>query len=188
MYFYSRHFYAEKLEQLMRVHVSSTRYILVLMIGWIVLVVAGCDATAAEQFSSPLRFVSPLEDQRISQQPYTLDVPEPAAGTGAVRGRLIAASPSAQMFVAGQVYLAPLNYIEGEVRIPYFSVDLAADPLEDLRNDSGEFAIFDVEPGEYGIVVYTPLTSYAVPGEEEGMRIIEVVEGEILDLGDIVIQ
>jgi hypothetical protein len=173
----------------MRSHVLSTRHLIFFVTVVATLLMTGCGDTVANQFQSPLRFVSPLETEVTtrSQQVYTLDVPEPTAGTGSVRGRLIAASPGAEIFLAGQVYLAPLNYIEGEVRIPYFSVDLAKDPLEDLRNDSGEFAILDIKPGEYGIVVYTPLTSYAVPGEEEGMRIIEVVEGEVLDVGDIVI-
>jgi len=173
----------------MRSYVLSTQRFIFLVTAMATLIMTGCGDTVASQFHSPLRFVSPLETEVTtrSKQVYTLDVPEPTAGTGSVRGRLIAASPGAEIFLAGQVYLAPLNYIEGEVRIPYFSVDLAEDPLEDLRNDSGEFAILDVMPGEYGIVVYTPLTSYAVPGKEEGMRVIEVVEGETLDIGDIII-
>ncbi len=149
----------------------------------------GCLNTPFNPFVSPLSFTSPLpaDPGQIAVEEYTLEVPEPEAGKGAVRGRLVIANESLQFYLAGQVYLAPLNYMEGDVQVPYISVDTARDPLEDLRNE-GEFAFLNVEPGEYGIVVYTPLTSYAIPGEEEGLLIIEVQEGEILDVGDIVLR
>lgn len=146
---------------------------------------AGCDTSAINSipFESPLSFTSPLP----TSAPYTLEIPELADGTGAVHGRLIAASDPAKIFLAGRVYLAPLRNSEGEVSIPYVSIDTSLDPLESRRTADGEFLILDVLPGQYGVVVYTPLTSYLVPGDTNGLLIIEVVAGEVFDLGDIII-
>lgn len=150
-----------------------------------VLLLAACETSAIDSltFESPLSRFSPIP----TAIPYTLEAPALAEGTGAVHGRLVAGSESARIFMAGQVYLAPFRQSEGEVSIPYVSVDTSADPLEDMRTPEGEFMVLDVPPGEYGLVVYTPLTSYLAPGDNNGLMIIEVVAGEIYDVGQIVI-
>ena len=69
--------------------------------------------------------------------------------------------------------------------MPFVRVKPGEDPRASLRNEANEFAIVDVPPGKYGIVLHTPVSDYVIPDEGGGFLIIEVKEGEVLDLGVI---
>ncbi|MEM3433444.1 MAG: hypothetical protein QXP27_04665 [Candidatus Methanomethyliaceae archaeon] len=131
---------------------------------------------------SPLRspLISPAATESFS---LSLEVPTPSPGFGVVRGRLVAVAPSARAFLAGDIYLAPVIYTQGSTPIPFVRVKTGEDPKANLRNQANEFAIVDVPPGKYGIVLHTPVSDYVVSDEAGGFLIIEVREGEVLDLG-----
>ena len=126
----------------------------------------------------PLATASPIP-------PPPLDVPTPSPGLGVVRGQLVAVTPSARAFLAGEVYLAPLIYTQGTTPMPFVRLKPGEDPRASLRNEANEFAIVDVPPGKYGIVLHTPATDYVVPAGQGNFLLVEVKGGEVLDLGVI---
>lgn len=117
-----------------------------------------------------------------------LTTPSAKADTGVVRGRL-KAEPSVELVLfTGDIYLAPVIYMEGEIRVPFLSLDETTDPKASLRNSDNEFIVTDVPPGEYGVIVHTPVSDIVVPEAEYGFLIIEVVAGEVIDLGDLTVE
>jgi hypothetical protein len=114
--------------------------------------------------------------------------PTPLPGRGVVTGRIIATSPAARASLAGDIYLAPIINTNGKTPMPFIRLAPDEDPKATLRNEKNEFAIIDVPPGEYGIILHTPVSDHLVPDSEGGFMIIEVEENEILDLGTIELQ
>lgn len=118
----------------------------------------------------------------------TLPVGDPAPGTGNVRGKFIADTPAARVFMAGEVYLGPVVFSEGKVSLPFISLNVGADPKAVARTEDGEFVFENVKPGYYGIVLYTPVSQYLAPdGHGRDVLYIEVEAGQILELGDILV-
>lgn len=87
------------------------------------------------------------------------------------------------MFLAGEIYLASVRYAEGESGMSFIRLDTANDPKATLRNEANEFAVLDVPPGEYGVVIHTPISDYILPDGAGGFLLITVEEGQIMDLG-----
>ncbi len=160
---------------------------------------------AAEQPDSPLSQPdSPLSqpDSPLAQpnsplavpNPRVLEIPEPDEESGIVYGRLIAETPGARSLLSSIIYLAPVEPTivttesGDEIEVKFIGLVPDRDPQADLTNDQGEFAILNVPPGEYGIVLWTPVDSYIVPDEETSFLYLTVEAGEALDLGDVVIQ
>ncbi len=71
-----------------------------------------------QQPSSPLAVVSPL----ATPYTYTLQIPQPASDSGNIMGRIVAGSPTARIFLAGDIYLGDVIHSKGEVSIPFVSV------------------------------------------------------------------
>ena len=124
---------------------------------------------------------------RFPQGPLT--IPPAKADTGVVRGRLIVADVAVELALFTEdIYLAPVIYMEGEIRLPFLSLDESLDPKAALRSSDNEFVFTDVPPGEYGIIIHSPVSDTVVPDVEYGFLIIEVVAGKVLDLGDLMLQ
>lgn len=118
----------------------------------------------------------------------TLPVGNPAPGTGNVRGKFIADTPAARVFLAGEIYLAPVVFSEGQVSLPFISLNVGSDPKAVARSEDGEFVFENVKPGYYGIVLYTPVSQYLAPdGTGRDVLYIEVEAGQTLELGDILV-
>ncbi len=170
---------------MMFVHRGNLLLILLVILG---LGLTACRQSAPTEVESPLPLRSPQEAPATSPpetSPPSLQVPTPSPGTAVVRGQLVAVAPSARMFLAGEIYLAPLVYTQGSTPVPFIRIKPGEDPKATLRNEANEFAILDVPPGEYGIVIHTPVNDYVVPDEAGGFLTIQVKEGEVVDLGVI---
>ena len=144
----------------------------------------------AGQPESPLTFNSPLA---ASAPVQTLDLPTVSSESGQIYGRFVEESPAARVFLAGQLYLAPVVYgnkvQEEDPDVPFISLNVGVDPIADLRNDAGEFAFLDVPPGEYGLVLYTPVKSYLVPDSTgQSPLYLNIQAGEALGLDDIILK
>ncbi|RMF29576.1 MAG: hypothetical protein D6759_13610, partial [Chloroflexi bacterium] len=74
---------------------------------------------------------------------------------------------------------------QGSTPVPFIRIKPGEDPKATLRNEANEFAILNVPPGEYGIVIHTPVNDYVVPDGAGGFLTIQVKEGEVVDLGVI---
>lgn len=123
---------------------------------------------------------------------FGVEIPEAEADSGIVFGRIQGTRPSHSILMAGELYLAPLisgekvNADDPDVR--FISLQPGADKQADIRNEGGDFAFFNVPPGEYAIVVYTPV-EWHVPADSTGSDLfINVEAGETIDLGLLLMQ
>ena len=135
----------------------------------------------------------PILDQTSELKDYypeELEIPEPGAQTGIVIGRLL-------LNGTDKPYLAPGIYLGKEISnkdssnnsIPsVISISPSSDPLA-IQAQDGSFMFTDIQPGEYRLFLWSPmslvLVKDAITSEE---IVIFVTASEITDLGDIVIQ
>jgi hypothetical protein len=137
---------------------------------------------------SPLPFTSPQESIAVSPLPTevaTLAVPDPSSGLGAVRGRLVASFPDKRVYLSAEIYLASLRRTEGTSPMPFARLQPDEDPKASFRNERDEFAIMDVEPGTYVLVLHTPVSDHIVMDEEGDFKLIEVQKDQVTDLGEV---
>jgi hypothetical protein len=132
-------------------------------------------------------FLTPVvvDDLPLSDK---LDVPEPTDGTAIIYGQFVVNNAAGNAYLLGDIYLAPVIYSDGDVQFPFISLDVEKDIVANYRTKDHHFLFVDVLPGTYGIVIHTPVNDYVVPDETEGFLFIEIAEGDIIDLGTIIIE
>ena len=153
------------------------------------------DVDAAEQPESPLSAQdSPLsaQDSPLSALQSPLFTAPPIAEppvtdeTGGVMGTLIVVKSTGEVLPVKQQFLALGEIIlddEGEERFAGYSASSA--PRE-LTNEFGQFAIGDVEPGRYVLVLDVVVSAFLLNDPETGQgRVVEILPGEVLDLGTL---
>jgi hypothetical protein len=118
----------------------------------------------------------------------TLDIPKPSVDSAIIYGQLSAKDGAGRAYLAGDVYLAPVIYSEGEMQIPFVSLDVDNDPKASQRTKDQQFLFVDVPPGVYGIVIHTPVSDYVVLDDVEGFRYVDINAGDVIDLGVILIE
>lgn len=112
------------------------------------------------------------------------DVPLPSRGNGVVSGVLYSAN--AQMLIPGTLlYLTPAIGAEKRGVPPIISGPNDAEgDIRGISNDKGQFILSNVPPGNYYLVVSSPLSwSLAEIAETGQPRLIEVVPDTIIALG-----
>lgn len=109
-------------------------------------------------------------------------IPTPLTTKGTISGQLVSATP--QESIAGLVIYAAtiLPLTPGPDHM--INVDLANSP-KDLVREDGQFAINNVEPGEYVLMLWAPHSSSFVPDAQnpDAQLTIRVWAGQIVDIG-----
>ncbi len=149
---------------------------------------ASPEPTPTVESESPLPIDSPLSSALSSplpsQLPTPTPLPAPEPGKGAVKGRILN-TVTGQDVVGIAVYLGTFTSM-GSDGGQIVTMRENASP-HTLSNLGGYFAITDVEPGTYALILWTPFNSIVVPDPETGAEYAVTVEaGEITDLGDVV--
>jgi hypothetical protein len=156
-----------------------------MVFGWLLLllIVAACDAPSIPAPVSPLSTVSPVPGAVAASPVSTPTVPAmtPQPGTGGVIGRL-------SDIRTGQPAVITILYLEESINHdapPLLYGPLSGQPRTDSLSD-GSFAFNNVPPGEYILALYSPIDIlYYQQGDGKAV-LIQVEEGEILDLGQVV--
>ena len=163
---------------------------------------SGATATAAAPASQPesplAAFDSPLAApvSPLAAPPVAggclLDLPEPAAGRAIVCGSAISKTPVTRFLLTGDFYLAPVIYTKAtledgtEMDITFISLNVGTDKLADVKTETGDFVFLDVPPGEYGVVIYTPVQSFLFhDGTGQNTLMFKVAAGEVKQLDPI---
>ena len=135
------------------------------------------------------QFITPQPTIDIGNVP-PLEIPTPTSGLGIVRGKFSLLNPDRRIILIADIFLASIVNSEGNISVPFIRLDPDNDPVATLRNQIDEFAILDVPPGEYGMVLHGPLTDYVVPDADSpvGFLIVVVKPNEITDIGVIEIK
>jgi hypothetical protein len=132
-------------------------------------------------------FITPVTpESNLSSDP--LAVPQPKPDLGVVHGRLVAESAAAKAIVIGDYYLGPVIYTTGQQKLPFVSLDLQRDQPASMLNALNEFVFVDVTPGEYGIVIHTPVSDYVLPDGKGGVLLFKVEANKVIELGEINIE
>ena len=174
-------------------HSSRTQFVflLILVIG----IVAGCGESNPSEppeptvkVDSPLTVTSPLSPPAAVESSKSLmrtPLPQPPEGKGAVTGRMINVA-TGQRMIAMTVYLgdvASMGESEGNV----VTIKENASP-HTLTDADGYFALTDIEPGTYALVLWTPLNSIVVEDPDNAGKyfLVTVESAKITDLGEVV--
>jgi hypothetical protein len=134
----------------------------------------------------PQTYPAPAGDVPL---PTPFTIPEPGANTGVVTGRVLDVDSGGALGNL-EVYLGYKNYLTPEPGAPAG----AAYTYEIQRNSSphifadeqGRFALGEVPPGEYILIVFTPNSISVAFEQNSDMELAVIVEaGKVLDLGDV---
>jgi hypothetical protein len=131
-------------------------------------------------FSSPIAtpanttFSSPASVPEIEFVPTPL--PTPGEGRGSVMGRLIDRE-TGETITGLAVYLADMG--PTMIMIQQYSSPHVIPDVE------GYFALLDVEPKEYAIVLWTPHSSNVASDPDGSPYTVEVEAGKVTDVGDL---
>lgn len=135
--------------------------------------------------------INEVQQYEIEYYPEVVVIPEPEQKTGVVFGRLLSAN-SNEPYLAPALYLGKLiNPEETNENLPKaFSVtsEIAPKALQALN---GTFVFTDVDPGPYGLFIWSPMGYFLVndvTNVEDDQIIVIVTAGEQLDLGDIFVE
>lgn len=117
-----------------------------------------------------------------------LDVPSPASGLGVVTGFLLVGGEGGQPYFGNAVYLGHALAPSDPAFPPMISLSESEDPLA-VMDQTGRFLFVDVEPGTYGLVLWSPVGSAPMQDPATGAyMIIEVKADQVIDLGVIPIK
>jgi hypothetical protein len=141
----------------------------------------GCSPTS----SSPGIGVQPTkQDTPIQGSPFPNIIPTPIATKGTVVGKLVSSTAGSSLAGIALYFgtLLPLTPGPGHL----INMDLANSPKAYIRED-GRFIAENITPGEYVLILWTPHDSRYIPdpANTENEFIVEVVGGQIVDIGTL---
>lgn len=143
--------------------------------------VDGCskEQPSASIFSSPTTWESPLPAPPIESP---LALPSPTSGVSVIGGVVVDVQTQ-RAPLEGIVYLAKV--VSLDTGQPVVRLDRHGAPSA-VPTEKGEFIFPEVEPGDYGVVLWTPDVSFLLENPRDGKSLILTVgPDEILDLGRI---
>jgi hypothetical protein len=107
--------------------------------------------------------------------------PSPAADSGVVTGRIIVESSGAPL-VGVVVYLGEILPLDpGEEYL--VTLEEQASPHASI-DENGRFIITDIPPGDYPIIVWTPMRSQVLADPDGELEFsVSVQAGEVIDIG-----
>lgn len=128
------------------------------------------------------------ETSQLPTMVPVLDVPSPASGLGVVTGFLLVGGEGGQPYFGNAVYLGHALPPSDPAFPPMISLSETEDPLA-VMDQTGRFLFVDVEPGIYGLMLWSPVGSAPMQDPVTGTyMLIEVKAGETVDLGVIPIK
>jgi hypothetical protein len=169
------------------------RYLSIVMLFAALLV--GCKSSP-EPTDSPLRIPAadsplpaPTGATTVETLPQITEVPlvppTPAPGKGIVIGVLLRDNLGLPLeaMTKTRLYLGPVKTTTGGERFVSHSANV--DPVT-FTGEDGTFIFTDIEPGSYGLIVATPISSVLMRHHDSGEEVVFTVEaGETVDLGEL---
>lgn len=152
-----------------------------------VLAACGAASTPTAGFESPLATPTP-DAASETAQPSPAAVISPQPGTGGAAGRIVD-SVTGQPVIDRALFLGTWSTMtskEGE-ESP-FVVMLPSTSPQATVDGEGNFSFSNVEPGDYGIVLWTPMQSFvAANPDTEQAYVVTIEPDQVTELGTIVV-
>ena len=120
-------------------------------------------------------------------RPEQLEIPVPQTDSGVVTGTLLF-QESEEPYLNSILILGQISEADQPGYPPLVGYSLDSDP-QAVQAKDGTFAFDRISPGKYGIVLWSPLSSFLLSDPQTGeIILVEVKEGEVTDLGTIYIK
>lgn len=141
----------------------------------------GC---SPKSLSSEIGAEPTRQDNPIQSSPFPSIIPTPIASKGTVVGTLVSTIPGKSLTGLSLYFGTLLPLTPGPDHL--ISMDLVNSPNTFIRDD-GRFIAENIPPGEYVLILWTPHESRYIfdPNKSDEELIVEVVGGQIVDLGKI---
>jgi hypothetical protein len=155
------------------------------------------DTSSEEPYPEPTKYVPPepsgeypgpvVEEEKEDQPtPTPLVIPPPGDETGVVTGRLVIAESDdpyyATLYLAGTIAPSDPDYP------PLIGFSEQTDPKA-VQDENGVFLFVDVPPGEYALLIWSPVGNVVIEDPEiDDYMLFNVEAGEVLDLEIIYIE
>jgi len=110
-------------------------------------------------------------------------LPTPSTEAGVVWGSIVD-QQTGEAPAEGAVYLGVLKEMDSGLPIVSLHRDTAPSAVP---GTDGQFVLPEVAPGSYGVVLFTPDISFLIDDGDGGSLLVDVVAGETVGLGEIVV-
>jgi len=142
------------------------------------------DKKNPETFYYPAPELLPTGD---SLHPEKLAIPTPSVVTGVINGRILIKGTN-EPYLNSLLLLGEISKPDKEGYPPLIGYSLESNP-RGTQSTNGDFYFSNIMPGEYGIVLWSPMSTFLLSNFETGETIlITVTAGEITDLGAVYIK
>jgi hypothetical protein len=116
-----------------------------------------------------------------------IQIPTPHEYLGVVTGRLVTPIGESLLPYLATLYLANTIPPDQEGYPPMIAFSEDTSPIA-IQDNTGRFFIDQIEPGDYALVIWTPIASNVIMNQEtEDYLVFTVYPGEITDLDNIII-
>lgn len=147
----------------------------ILLIG---VLISSCQSPKISYTRSPLVFESPIYEVRGLLTPI---VPTPHPGCGVVVGYLVSETPA--NLVGLSVFLGDIITLGDGSYGAFLNRQTA--PVANLDFSTGWFVFKCVSPGLYALIVSEPELGSWVYMQADKVKVVEVREGQVIDLGEV---
>lgn len=111
------------------------------------------------------------EDQSLTRTPII--IPTPSETTGVVFGRIMSSIDNSPITFT-TIYLGEILQLSDKEGY-LFTLQEKSSPHSESDKD-GNFVIYDIDPGQYVILLFTPRKSVPIIDEENGKEVVIVIE------------
>jgi len=144
------------------------------------------EASLGNGSQNPYPFQTLGESPPANSTPIPFEgIPTPSQTTSVISGFLMHPGPGAEPYIA-ELYLGRAIEAQqpGFEPLISFSRDTDASAIQDPQ--TGMFYFADVPPGKFALIVWNPINSYVFKTmDSDEILLIEVNEGELIDLGEL---
>lgn len=179
-----------------------------LLIPFFVLLLSACSTGGASSTGMPVRpemaggetsypvhtpprsesiYAYPQPTEMDTLHPDQIEIPNPNADSGVVTGRLLIQGTN-EPYLDSLLILGEISEADQPGFPPLVGYSVESDPHAVQAKD-GTFVFNQVKPGKYGIVLWSPLSTFLLSDPQTGETIFVIVNaGEVTDLGTIFVK
>lgn len=126
--------------------------------------------------------------------PYIMDFPDQIIiptltyDSGIVLGRMVTKNGMTNPYLAPAIYLGEVIEADNPEYPPLIGLDVEVNLIA-IQDKEGNFIFEDVQPGKYGLIIWSPFSQTLIedPDKEGYPLIIVVKKGELVDIGTIIV-
>lgn len=137
--------------------------------------------------TSPEGYPYPHPTEEDTSHPDKIEIPAPTAGSGVITGKILIQGTN-EPYLNSILILGEISTPDQPGYPPLVGYSIESDPRA-VQSKDGTFVFDRVKPGKYGIVLWSPLSTFLLADPQTGETIfVSVEDGKVTDLGTIYIK